>query len=563
MSGVRIPQGAPTLPRLPKSERLLLWSIAALALVLRGVAWFRFRFDSDEQQHLHIAWAWTAGLLPYRDVFDNHTPLFHLLLAPLLGLLGERSDILLWMRAPMLLLFAAVLWGTWVVGRRLYGSRAALWATALLALFPPFFLKSLEFRNDNLWNALWMVALVILTGVSERGGQSAEGRSPGASVSESHLSPRRGFLAGLLLGAALATSIKTTLLLIALGSSAVVTWLFVLRTRETTSRPPVGLLASFAAGVSLVPLLTAAAFAAAGVLDDLVYCTLTFNFSVGSMRNPWPGRAAFPFAMAAVLWLAWRFRQGSDPRRFFVAVFCAIYAVTLACLWVLISPRDLLPLMPLAAILAAAAITTLDRPLRVFAAIAALSTASLWHYADHFRNRTAWHTTMLDQALRLTRPGEMLIDIKGETIYRRRPFFYALEWVTRAQMARDMIPDTLAADVVRTRTYAAQADGPFWPPAGRAFLSENFVNLGRLRAAGQWLADDGSFSIAIPGPYVILDAQGEAHGSLDGTPYRGARELAAGKHQFARSHGKGTVAVLWAPAFQRGHSPFHLRDLEF
>jgi hypothetical protein len=154
----------------------------------------------------------------------------------------------------------------------------------------------------------------------------------------------------------------------------------------------------------------------------------------------------------------------------------------------------------------------------------------------------------------------MIMDLKGETIFRRRPFYYAFELITRSQIAHGIIEDTVAADVVRKRTYVAQADGPMWPPQARAFLNENFINLGRLRAAGQWLKDDGTFTIAIPGEYVLLTERGEARGVLDGAPYTGARVLAAGTHRF---EGDTHVAALWAPAHERGHSPFHLRDTEF
>lgn len=525
------------------SERLLLRTTLTAALVLRAIAFFRYRFDSDEQQHLHVAWGWTAGLLPYRDLFDNHAPLFHFLMAPLLWLAGERPDILLWMRAPMLVLFAVVLWCTWLLGRRLYDDRVATWAVALLALFPSFFLKSLELRNDNLWNALWMVTLAILTA--------------GA------FTRRRAFLSGLVLGAAAATSAKTSMLLIGLALAAAVTWLFVLRRRDPAARIPTRALGAFAAGLTVVPVVVLAAFAAAGAADDLLYCTLTFNYRLSLVRELALGRIAFPFALAGVLWLAWHAREGGDPRRYFLAIFCGVYTVTLGGLWLLISPRDLLPLMPIAAIFAAAAVTTLRRPVGAFAAVALLSTIALWYYAGRFRDGTSWHTTMMEQALRLTHPGEPLIDIKGETIYRRRPFFYAFENVTRAQIAHGIIQDTLPEDVIRTRTYVAQADGPMWPPRGRAFLSDNFVNLGRLRAAGQWIAGDGSFSIAIPGDYVVLNADGLASGNLDGTPVHGSRQLGAGPHHFSRTIPGEQVAVLWAPAYQRGHSPFHLRDLVF
>jgi hypothetical protein len=49
---------------------------------------FSYRFNSDEPQHLHVIWAWTHGMVQYRDVFDNHMPLFQIMCAPILGMLG-------------------------------------------------------------------------------------------------------------------------------------------------------------------------------------------------------------------------------------------------------------------------------------------------------------------------------------------------------------------------------------------------------------------------------------------------------------------------------------------
>lgn len=500
--------------------------MAALSLALRAVAFVNYRFDADEQQHLHVTWGWTAGLVQYRDYFDNHAPLFHLATAPLLAMMGERSDILHWMRIPMLVLFAIVIWATYRIGRELYDERVGAWAAVLVSLFPPFFLKSLEFRTDNLWNALWMIALVLL------------------------VRQRSMFLCGLVLGCAMATSLKTVLLLVTLAVAAA----FACRVSWRDVR-------NLLAGLVIVPAILLIYFAAVGAWDELVYCTVTFSGNVVLTRkNVWIQRAIFPFTAAALVYIAWRFRR--CDWRYFCAVAMGVFTVTLAGFWVLISPRDFLPLMPLAAIFAAAFMTRARQPLRIFAAAAIIFVASLWYYADRFQNRTRWHTTMMDQVLRLTRPGEPLLDHKGETIYRPRPHYFIFENITRAQIARGIIRDTVAEDVVRTRTHVAQADGAMWPPRARAFLSANFVDLGRLRAAGQWIKEDGTFTIAIPGQYVILTAAGEARGMLDGTPYSGARELAPGAHRF-ESAAKEQVVVVWAPAYQRGHSPFHLRDREF
>jgi hypothetical protein len=522
---------------LSRSERLLLWSIAATTLVLRALALFRYRFDADEQHHLHVAWGWTAGMVQYRDFFDNHAPLFHLLTAPLLALVGERSTILLWMRLPMLAVFGVIVWGTYVLGRRLYDARAGLWAAVLLALFPPFFLKSLEFRTDNLWTAFWIAALVILTG--------------------DELTPRRSFLLGLLLGCAMATSLKTSLLLITLVVAYLIARFF--------GRPlkPPHLLWTLA-GLSVVPAALALFFFYADAWDAFVYCTLTFNGNLARTRkNLWIGRAIFPFSFAALLWISWRYRSVTTERRYLFAVIMGVFTVTLTGFWILISPRDFLPLMPLAAIFTAGGIVRFAKPIRAFAIVAIACIASLWYYGDRFENNTDWHTTMMDQALRLSYPGETIIDLKGETIFRKRPFYYAFELITRAQIARGILRDTVPEDVIRSRTYVAQADGPMWPPRARAFLSENFVNLGRLRAAGQWLREDGSFTIAIPGRYVVLSEAGIARGVLDGAPHVGARDLAAGAHRFERATPGENLCVVWAPAFERGHSPFHLRDLDF
>ena len=72
----------PVLSTPPSLQEII---VAAFTLaILLGLKWFyagNQLWDSDEPQHLHVVWAWTFGLLPYRDVFDNHSPLFQALSA--------------------------------------------------------------------------------------------------------------------------------------------------------------------------------------------------------------------------------------------------------------------------------------------------------------------------------------------------------------------------------------------------------------------------------------------------------------------------------------------------
>src|SRR5947208_7831706 len=108
-------------------------SLIATAVAVRIGLIFRYRFDSDEPQHLHVAWGWAHGLVQYRDVFDNHMPLFHLVMAPVVRLVGERADIVSIMRLVMLPLYAFTLWCTYRLGQRLFSARTGLWAAVLLA----------------------------------------------------------------------------------------------------------------------------------------------------------------------------------------------------------------------------------------------------------------------------------------------------------------------------------------------------------------------------------------------------------------------------------------------
>jgi len=567
--------------RLSAAERWTLTAIAAVSLLLRAVCYFRYRFDSDEPQHLHVAWGWTQGLVQYRDYFDNHAPLFHIVTSWILKPLGERDDILLWMRGPMLPLYAVVLWGTYVIARRFWSRRVAIASTVLLSFFPPFFLKSIEYRTDNLWNTVCVVALVVLTG--------------------GPMTLARVFVAGVVLGIAFTVSLKTMLLVISLAFAAALLPFLI---REERGRLNAGryfgdsIVKSlvFIAGFAIAPAAIALYFVHLGAWPNLLYCVFKFNELVAATHsNVTLLRFLYPLELFLLLRYARHFarRRAFDETsrmRFRLGVLFGMYTITLGGFWILISPRDFLPMMPLLAIFVVAWLiricTTPGRLAMVYGVAALLCLIGLNHYTERFHDQTTEWVTMMHQALRLAAPGEPLSDFKGETVYRRRPTYWVLETITREAMRHNLLPDTMWEDAVRANCHVAQADGPFWPPRSRALFSANFLDMGRLRASGQWIKSDGTFTIAIPGEYVIIDKNGIADGTLDGTPSTVPRTLAAGPHRFAppndpresqssvlgprssdpvrgpRPEVRGLV-VLWAPAFARGFSPFHPKDRDF
>ena len=492
-------------------ERLSIALAAAAAVVLRIAAVFRYRIDSDETQHLHVVWAWTHGLLPYRDIFDNHMPLFQALCAPLLRIAGERPDALIAMRLAMLPLYAITIALTYRIAASCYGRRVAMWSAVVTALLPGYLLWSTEFRTDDLWTVFWLASIAILV-------------SAPATIA-------RVAGSGLFLGLAAAVSAKTTLLLLSVAIGAVAA-------RRARPKNIVVFLLMFA----LPPLATALYFAYSGAFDEFVYGA--FSHNILSRVHLWR-LILFPVLIAAIALVARR--VADSPRRMFLFVTANFYAASLYCLWPLVEHEHWLPYFPLAAI----TIVPLLRMRQVMGLVLievllTLGSGELW------RDQTRADIAVIQQTLDLTRPDESVMDLKGETVFRNRAFFYVLEPFTKHRIRSGRIRDSIVADMLRTKTMLVVQDHYSFPRDARRFLRRNFVSVGALRVAGKIL--HGSwFEIEVPGEYAAVGDRGAFAGTLDGTPYAGPRTLAAGIHTIAPSDG---YAVLWARAAERGLTPF-------
>jgi hypothetical protein len=167
------------------------------------------------------------------------------------------------------------------------------------------------------------------------------------------------------------------------------------------------------------------------------------------------------------------------------------------------------------------------------------------------------------ELLRLLDPSDYVMDIKGETMFWRRPFFYEIEKLTQTRMDRGLIKDQIAERCLDKRTPVAVGALDRFPQRARRFLAENYIDLGDFRVAGKFLVlprgENGraiSFEVKIAQRYMILAPTGEAEGLLDQTPYAGARILEKGIHTFVPSNGGGPLALFWAQAAERGFSPF-------
>src|SRR5438105_10198394 len=234
--------------------------LLATAFLMRLWLVFRYRFDSDEPQHMHVAWGWANGFVQYRDIFDNHMPLFHLLTAPLFFGGVDDPRLLFAARLLMLPLFLMAIVLVWLIARRLFDATTAAWSAVLAALFPTFFLGSLEYRTDDLWLVFWLAAIAAL--VSNMKWRSA--------------------IAGLMIGCAFAVSMKTTVMVIAIVGAALATRLL---TRSNEGQAPRRsgqtwapiLHWSFFAAAFAVPAAIFAVFAAAGLWKPMWYDVIVHN----------------------------------------------------------------------------------------------------------------------------------------------------------------------------------------------------------------------------------------------------------------------------------------------
>ena len=535
----------------------------ALMIALKLASMTHYRFDSDESQHMHVIWAWARGFVQYRDVFDNHMPLFQIMFAPIFGLIGDRATILYWMRFILLPMYFIGAWCTYRIGEVLFSRRAGVWAVILAGVYSKYHFISFEFRTDNLWAPLWLLCVLTLISGS--------------------LTVPRALKAGLLLGFCFGVSMKSALLLVALVVGASIALLLVGRKKLGQSWPHLArCAAAFFFTTFLVPGIIAAAFALGGVWREFYYCNFQHNMlpHLSPKNHPAWWILVFPIVFPLVIYAARLIvRAASEPalafRRGFIFLICGFYAPALYSFWNLLTRQDDLPYYPLAYVLVSGGLLAISpyfarydpRIGRYLGRIPLPAFFALLHLVLLIASRPFWidrarlETGLLRGVLKLTDPGDFVLDCKGETIFRQRCFWPVTESIMLERLARGLVTDNAAKRAVETRACVAAMNGrmPFY---ARKFIWENYISVGNdLRVAGRFLRPsptDGrqmEFEVVIPAPYMIVARDGSVTGTLDGTPYEGARFLAPGAHTFVQTSSRTQLAALWAQAVDRNFLP--------
>ena len=535
---------------------------AALALAglitLHIVYAFVYRVDSDEPQHLHVVWGWAHGLLQYRDLFDNHSPLFQMACAPLFRMLGEHAWIVIPMRLAMLPLYVADLGLMYLIGRALYFQRWGVWMAIIGGCVPVFFLVTTEFRTDDLWTTLWLVVVwLAVTGPLEG---------------------RRAFWFGLAVGACFAVSMKTMLLLASMGTGAVgLLALHVLSRRKTEVAAMVKRCALILAGAIIIPGLLIGFFASQGALHQMYYCVIQHNALPGLGKWAKAGfhQWLFPLSLPMLLGLGWLCMHSSASERIgggraLILMTAGAYYFLLRSYWPLVTAQDFVPVMPLVALAVLPFLFHLlsltTWPARVAIPTAALillsgEVACIWRAQSPLVNKMAYFEQDLAAVLRLTNPNDLVMDGKGETIFRNRPIYWVLEGVTLRRIQAGLIPNDTRARMIATGTCVAVNHRLRYED--QQWLRANFLEGdGKVWVAGQNLGPAQptiNFHTDIRAIYSIVSEGGKLAGSIDGAPLRDSQQIAAGDHRLEIAGGTGDVAVIWTQALERGFNPFTRR----
>ncbi len=483
--------------------------------------------------------------------------------APLMALLGERADIMIPLRWAMLPLTLVSLCGVYRVTEVLFSRRLAPWFALLAAILAKFFYTSTEFRTDQLWTAFWMLSLAVMV--------------------SGKFTVKRAFGFGLLLGLAGAVSVKTVPLVVSLATAAVPAFVLAWRRGERLAAAGTSArLAAMGAGMVIPPAATILYFAVKGAFWIMYYCVIAHNMVPGLKRwghfevDRWVFPISFPF-LAAYAWLI--FRQTPHTRlairRAIVLLTPWCYLFLLLSYWPDVTREDDLPYIPLVP-LSFIPLVQLAAPLvrgerwRRNLLTYGLPALVLIEFVITFKthnireDRLRVTTHNIGDVLKLTKPGDYVMENKGDYVFRPRAYYWVLEPITKARVRlgsiKDSIPQRLIEKGAQICYFRCGREGSH----ASQFIVANYLpfdpetrDMGVLGKIIGKDPEDGtySFTVTIPQTYAVVSESGKVAGELDGRPYTAPIWLAAGSHEFHRTAGTGRVAIFWNGAYSKGFQP--------
>ena len=511
--------------------------------------WFlagRAVFRNDELQHIHAAFSASGGQLPYRDYFDNHVPAYQFFTALEISALALKPSpaFPVTMRRLVFPLLAALLLLLVLAARSVfYEDRDKYLATALLAgaLLP---MMAAQARPDPLWGLLFLLSLYLFSA-----------RPP---------SFRNFFIVGLVNGLNACVSLKTFAFPV-LPELLSLPVLLALYPAVLNAVSAAGLLC----GLLVFPGLLVLYFYHAGALAEFLDLGILYSLrgGGGGSGHALPAAVAMLLVSGLLYFAVKRFKEGVVPRvaAFIVPVFFALWILSL---YPVKEAQTLFPFRVLLyLVLGALAVKGVSsafsgqgaRALAVLLLLSALVAGRLLG-ENAFRDNNVEYSGELAALLRLQPgPGGTVMDAKGESLFWRRPFFYALETFAVQGVRAGTIKDSVPEDCVRAVTPVVFLKYPGrFTAVDLSFFNGNYLPVcwtPKVLAAGKALRGE-AFETALPLDYRLICAGGAAAGGLlDGKKYGGETiRLSPGFHKFRSASCKAPL-LIWDKAFLTGDLP--------
>ena len=146
---------------LDRHRRPLIAACAVLGVFALFLCFYR-AWDADEFAHLQFTWMLSQGRTPYRDFFEHHTPVFHLLTAPYFDMIRDTGPGVMLVAPFGLRVLCTLFTGltamvVFALTRRAAGSGTAVMAVALFLSCSFVLEKGIEVRPDALASLLLVV----------------------------------------------------------------------------------------------------------------------------------------------------------------------------------------------------------------------------------------------------------------------------------------------------------------------------------------------------------------------------------------------------------------------
>lgn len=176
------------------------------------------------------------------------------------------------------------------------------------------------------------------------------------------------------------------------------------------------------------------------------------------------------------------------------------------------------------------------------------------------QNGTLASARLIGEALKLTHPGEVIIDGKGECVYRPRAWYMIFETIARNKIRSGLMKDDLIEKVIEARAPVAHGFERM-TDQDVAWFHKNYLPIGYVYILGKRIlpSPDGAyhFELEVPQNYAVVTNRGSVSGTMDGAPFHDSAFLAAGPHTFVpdKALPKKMLFVEWAHAAELGCHP--------